>query len=333
MNESATIAREMLKRGFLLSPEAVELVRTKPELGQRLYSSKLVITLGDLSRRVSVVRSAEAAKANTTVDALTDYYNARLAFYRSLLEPKADRRFLVSIAKAATPGSRVSVIGMVRDVHPTDVKIEDGTGSIRVYTNERLLEDECVLVTGTLEREGLAAEEIIFPDMPLDRPARTSAESVRCLISHTIPDGVNNIIIITNPEVEPTNVERLAGDNEVVWPDGAAARVLCPRTPCVLSVCGLTLLIHRMSCAALKQATGMEEPERAVVRLLRARHLDPRSYVRGDPLLLREVPDVICLVTGVPFTINYKGVTVVSPAADTAYAIDLKTRLVERLIQ
>ncbi|MBI4017598.1 MAG: hypothetical protein HY366_01485, partial [Candidatus Aenigmarchaeota archaeon] len=111
-------------------------------------------------------------------------------------------------------------------------------------------------------------------------------------------------------------------------PDGRSARTLCPNTPCEVGVGGVKILIHRTTPAALAKITGAAEPEKAALRLLRARHLEPQRFILGDPLLLREVPDILCIATGAPFTTNYKGVTVVSPTIEQAYVVDLKTRAV-----
>ncbi|QQG39581.1 MAG: hypothetical protein HYS81_04345 [Candidatus Aenigmatarchaeota archaeon] len=316
------VVDEMLRKGMLLSPEAAAVLRRKPELVSTLSVSGTVVTLGDVERP-SVVWSAPQKNASS-VSELAEFYAARFAFYRGLLEAKADRALLVSMSQAAGHGSRASIIGIVREVGQGFAVLEDGTKTLRVRTQEKLLEDECVLVTGTMDRDALVAETILFPDVPIGHAAKTSAKEARLVVC-VDPVAANATVLITNASADSSRMNFAAG-NSVVWPDGADGTR--PVSPCLLNINGLFVLFHRISAADLQRIADAPV-DKAAIRLLRSRHIDPRNTLPGDPLLLRDVPDIVVLDTGVAFSANYKGVTVVSPSRERAYEIDLRTREVK----
>ena len=334
------IVQEMLKRGVLLTPEAADELRKRPELVASLSSSATIVDISDLQVRpvvtraparkqhnVRILKEHAPTKGNAQIGALVDAYTNRHMFYRSLLEPKADRSLIVSISNTKTRGSRVSVIGIVRDVHQGSATIEDSTGSVNVMTNERLIEDEGVLVTGPFVSDGVVAETIQFPDIPMGRQVKTAAEPTAGVFAHSVPENPeNSVSVVTDAAAKKILVEKLSESNTVVWPNGSSTKIICPKTPCTLNIEGLVVLVHSVSATEMQKTTGIDDPEKAAVRLLRSRHLGPNRFVTGDPLLLKEVPDIICLCTGVPFATNYKGVTIVSPTKEKAYSINLQTR-------
>lgn len=343
------VVKEMLKKGILLSPEALDALERRPELAAAVHRGSGVVTPHDFANtqrdtlpdpmipvehaarpalpRPKILWSTPEKRNHIQVNALAEAYAARHAFFRSLLEPKADQSMLVSVAHASAQRARVSIIGIVREAREGHVVVEDGTGSLRVTTTEKLMEDEGVLITGVVGPDGLRAETIDHPDVPIGRPVKTTELDVRCFFTHTIPREVRDcVVFLLGRDVDSKELEALAQNNTVVWPDGASPHVPCPAAPCLFDLDGVRVMLHRTTAAALTAVTGIREPERAAIRLLRARHLEPQRYVSGDPLLLRELPDIICLATDVPFMTNYKGITIVSPAVDAAYLINTKTR-------
>jgi hypothetical protein len=300
--------RELLKRGHLISPNALKKTNTKNI--EELTQQKTIVLLEKQpeTQPTLTIEKYEEKKDLTTKDFL-EYYTKKYEAIREVLLRKTDS---ISVNKAAKSQYPVTTTGMVRELLPTGFVFDDPTGEITVVSkNHNLCTGDVAAVSGTAREGKLFADQIILPDIPLTNTINR-IENTNLFLSYSqkgLPSLKPHDILVTNP---PTKHKMSASG----IPNPAWITISGPGR--------VTLLTYKPESEA-----GKEE----ALQFLRKRYITPNKPVitKGrDPFLLVPPPDIFWIVSGRNWSQSYKGITVVS-CRDSTARVNLNTREVDFL--
>lgn len=155
------MVRQLLKKGVLVSPEALSRINTEPP---ELPTHQ--------TERFEIKTTTTAERERVSVKDFTEHYNNKYTEIKNMLSRKAEA---VSINKLGSIFSEVSVIGMIKEMTPQGFVLEDQTGEIEIIPKEKVgLEvNDVVAVRGIIRESRLFCNEIILPDIPLTHEVRT----------------------------------------------------------------------------------------------------------------------------------------------------------------
>lgn len=203
--QSDKIIGELVSRGILIEPKALEMLRTQPELAVSLKNVKTDYVTLDLIKRLTVLDEIESstklrrdskirivseyfedfAERGTTDDFL-NYFHSRYNTLASMLRNRRDLNDLMSINRVVRmpPRENVSLMGMVTNIRTTTnghmmFELEDTTGGIRILVSknsscfeeaEDIVPDEVIGIHGQTGEGIVFASSITCPDIPLNNP-------------------------------------------------------------------------------------------------------------------------------------------------------------------
>jgi len=250
-------------------------------------------------------------KTQLTPGDCAKFYNNKYDALKGILLKKTDA---VSINKAGSNQSTISVIGMVIEKTQRGFMLEDPTGKAEIIASPEMIdsstiaEDDVVAVTGNMKEGIIYGKEIINPDVPLtNKPNELDAKIL--FSERQIHDHQNSDVICTPEQILAKGMEPVRLGNPA-WVD-------------ILKYGkSLKLLIYRPD----GDSTLLD-----AVEMLKKRHMPiKRENVLGpnDSFLIDPIPDIFWFVSKEKGFRSYKGVTVVSCGPNAVAAVDLVTRKV-----
>ncbi len=302
--------RLLLKSGVLLSPELVENLnedRMRQLLHSAGQSDEIVFTKTDESAPSARVTKTKT-KNKLGVQDFTDYYKTRYNTIKEMLSAKLNA---VSINNAKSAFSEISVIGMVRELTPSGMILEDPTGEIPVIlqgeNTNHVAVDDVIGLTGSVKEGKMFAREVVLPDVPLsNKPERIDINIILTAQLTQEIEAMGSVGFIITPATPSKKSRRI---------------ITCPHNPCWIGISKKTTKINILFYSPTEDAT----PEKAI-SWLRKRHLSPnKNEIRppNDPHLINPIPTVFWLLQKNTWNENYKGVNIISCDRETTALVNL----------
>lgn len=152
----------------------------------------------------------EESKKRDVLD-FVQFFNARYSTIEKILRNRHELKNILSISRVLSKKDRdnISLIGLVKDKEVTKNKniiltIEDPTGAIKVLINKNKPElheqskdivlDEVIGVNGVNGQNIVFANNILWPDIPSDRPVKKSPDEVYALFLSDLHVGSKNFL-------------------------------------------------------------------------------------------------------------------------------------------
>ncbi|MCD6398814.1 MAG: hypothetical protein J7L08_02730 [Candidatus Aenigmarchaeota archaeon] len=329
------IVNEFLKRGFLVSPDVIDIIKDKniDDITSKLGYTDIVLTknLYNYVTRGPSVKIISEYKKDTSPKRITyflDFYNNRLNVLRNILKEKVEFKDTTSINKL-NYGSEATIIGMVRDIRENGFKIEDSTGSVFCITSEKVLEDEVLGLKGKVEKDGFLVNKIYYPDISLNKKVNLTKDDAFVLFTEKLnktPSHEYSYIFTfeTNRGIlRDLKTEVVTTGSEVNYPN-----IYTPTEPFLVDIKGVKIFVLKIKWIEdLKKKLNENDPKKIITTLLRKRHFYPFEFISGDPYLLKDVPDIVFVSgLGEHFFLNYKGVSIVSVEGERGFIVNLKDR-------
>jgi len=158
-----------------------------------------------IETKVKLKKNYEHTNQKISINEWVTYYLDRYNKLRDMLANREELRDTISIGRAlkGTGHQRVSLIGMIKDIHKTFsntyiIELEDPTGIVKVSLKnqevarkaEELVHDEVIGVTGTISKDFVYAENIVFPEIP-EKPIKKAEDEVYSVFISDIHTGSN----------------------------------------------------------------------------------------------------------------------------------------------
>ncbi len=299
------IVRKLLSRGIMVAPETLEKMKgteTDEILAEKYEAAAGGTETGGSRKLKCTLRTPETQERMTPDDAIRR--NAqRFERLKSIFLGKTDA---VSIRNLGRTTAKICIVGQVREKKQDGFLLEDTTGEIRVKTRENAETGDVIAVKGWIRENVLFADETVYPDIPIKREINVMDGSV-LLASERGIDDVPADVMLTPDTLSGVGKERRMPNPAWVFLENGGTRV--------------TLLVYRT-------AESLDK-EKALLWLRRRYIGTENGPLPNNDRVLDNVPDILWLISeNEPWTVNYKGVTVISFGRRKKSLVDLKTRKV-----
>ena len=323
--EKQDIIRKFLTKGIMLDEAMLNKLYNNP---QSIETTLENLSLGKTTQQplIEVRPFSQYNREEITPNSLIQMLQQRYSKIQNLIERQLPDN-LISLNKISPNTSEFSLIVMIRENNGNTLVIEDSTGEATVSLSKELsdkakflVEDEIVGLVCKQE-EGIQAEQIIWPDIPLVKEV-TREEEKFC-------------IFISNPqETDYDKIKKIADDKTLVFIFKQDGKIIFVnddsiiQDPSMVSIRKIKILFaNAMNYARLWNVS----PETASLNLLKKRHLDPTfnpaKLAAQDTFFIEDIPDLfVCPTPGIPSLINYKGTTILSTGFPECWKVNLKTR-------
>lgn len=307
MEKTESIKKDIIKRlfekGILLSPQELENINSdtiqQHRKEKKEQTSKIKVTLFPIK-----------TKEKVTIKDITNYKNKKYMYIKETLSKKTNP---LSINKTKKNFSEVYVIGMIKEMTSSGFIIEDPTDEIEIISEktENLNIDDVISIKGIVRENKLFSTEILFPDIPLNRPI--PQEKGIFVFSHKTTDSIANenpdiVFFLDTNEAENKNIIKITTN---------------PFRIEIKNKETINILVYN-------------PPEKTkttdAINLLRKRHLSPHENqipLNNDPFFIKTIPDIFWIISDENWKENYKGVTLFSCSKKNFAKINLETREVE----
>ncbi|MDD5182118.1 MAG: DNA-directed DNA polymerase II small subunit [Candidatus Nanoarchaeia archaeon] len=199
---------------FVAHKKPVEVPKTEsepgaePELEETYEISPSIKKREKIETKMKIRKQFIHENRKVSINDWVTYYFDRYNKLRDILQNREELKNTISIGRAikSTEGSgrqQVSLIGMIKSLRKafsgtTIMELEDPTGIIKVAIKkpelaqkvEELVEDEVIGLTGSLSKDIVFAENIVFPEIP-ERPIKKSEDDVSAVFLSDIHLGSN----------------------------------------------------------------------------------------------------------------------------------------------
>ncbi len=305
--EKKSIVKELLKRGIMITPDTLEKMKPGDDekiLEEGVKGASAVVKDGKEENRLRcVVKRTEKSSKLTPEDAI-NAVTTRYEKIKNMLLTKTDA---VSIRNLGRSTSKLCIIGQVKEKTPDGFTFEDSTGEIRVKTEKNTEPDDVIAIRGWVRENTLFAEELIYPDIPMNREINVMDGTLLLSGERAAPTQTADVVLTPDTMMSGKDERRLPNP-AWVFLEKNEKRV--------------TVLVYRPR-ESVKRETA--------VSWLKKRYIDNDDEpVINKDRILEKIPDIVWLINkSVPWAENYKGVTVVSTGPTKQAFINLKTRKVE----
>ena len=354
---SKEIVEMFFKKGHLLTPEALEYLKSLPaDNVKRLASMKygeIVVDAEQLKDSSIMVREIKVFKSisrDMNVDDFVEFYSTRFSKIRDIIMSRHNEKF-VSISNLSTRPKEAAIIGMVKDRKEKDGKIvlevEDMSGKTKVVIEKGDAEIDDVLgFKGIVGNKSLIAKTIIYPDVPIREPAtgkgkflfisdphfdEAPAEDIEKLMS--LVDRLGLPVFVVGDIGDRKYIESMGESTAVFVIPGESDNPEYPSEPLEFK----SPNVYSFSNPAVVEVNGLKilMVHKFDKSMLRKRYLGGKPFKGGD-MVLDVVPDIVHFGhTHVPEVFNYKSVTAVNSGSLIGefkpVVIDFSTREVSQL--
>jgi DNA polymerase II small subunit/DNA polymerase delta subunit B len=310
------IVKQFLEAGILLTPDSLDKITEKNAarlLEEASKEGSLVFSLKEEEQELLAEVRKFQKKQKFTTQELARYYSARFEGIKEMLEKKMEG--VVSVSNSRKSLAPISTIGMVRERTHRGLIIEDTTGEAEVVTkSEEPQPDDVIGVKGHVKEGKIFADEIIWPDVPLNHIS--SRPSMQIILSEK--DSHKGEFAIT-PEA-------------VFGPDKRKAALPNPGW--------ITIAKDSRRATVLVYSPGKAVSAKEAFGWLKRRHLSPeKTQIRStdDPFLIEPIPDLVWIVMpgkkkeggesiSIPesWSESYKGVIIVASDGAQPAEVDME---------
>ena len=305
------IVKKFFEKGFLISPKVLEEV-DEENLDEVLKSvEKKEIFIESIKKPKFSVKIREInIKNKLSPHDFIEYFNNKYEGIKKLLVKKINP---VSINKVSNFNSNVDIIGIVKEVFPNGIILEDPTGEIEVNIKdtENIFVNDVVGVNGYMKNGKFFGNKIIFPDVPLTNEIK-KIKNIKLILTTKINEKMNPNDLILIPELK----ENLIKENIISnFPNPGWIKISKEDKD-------FNVLVYKP-----KENLTKEE----VLNFIKKRHLSPslnQILNNEDYFLIDPIPDIIWLISNKKWIENYKGITIISNK-DSVAVVNLETREVE----
>ena len=307
--EREAIVKKLLSLGVMATPDILE----------RIEKSGLDAYLGNIRNGGCMVMEEGASKG----DALRccvgqvsgkpemtpeDFVQANVEKFKRIRDLLLRKMDAVSINNIGMTSSKLSVVGMVREKTSQGFVLEDGTGEVEVKATAIVKLDDVVGVRGWAREGKIFGEEIVYPDIPVNRPV-SSMDSTLLLVGNAA-GGEKGADVVLSPYavIDKSGAEKSIPNPAWVFLEKGEKK--------------MTVVIYKPD--------GQVSKEDALGWLMK-RYIGADSVpVPSGDRVLEAIPDIFWIVSeNVPWSGNYKGVTLISLGRRNQALIDLSTRKIE----
>ncbi|MBN2331225.1 MAG: hypothetical protein JXC85_05420 [Candidatus Aenigmarchaeota archaeon] len=307
--EKEAIVKKLLSLGVMATPDVIDRIEKSgldAYLGNISKGSCMVVQEGSgtddaISCRVGQV----SAKAEMTPDDFVQAIADKFKRIRDLLLRKMDA---VSISNMSRISSKLSVVGMVKEKTGQGFVLEDGTGEVEVKSATPVRLDDVIGVRGWIRDGKLFGEEIVYPDIPVNRPIHSMKGKLLLVGNAAGAKGGADVVV-----------------SPYAASDGSGAEKSLPNPAWITLEKGdnsMTVVVYKPERLAVKNdALGW----------LAKRYIGTDGVpVPGGDRVLETIPDILWIVSeNEPWSGNYKGVTLISFGQRNQALIDLNTRKID----
>jgi hypothetical protein len=307
--EREDIVRHLLSIGVMATPETLKRIETD---GMDIFLSKIgkdstmvIQDEGGDDGQLSCCVSGPSAKPEMTTEDIVQANDEKFRGIRDLLLRKMDA---VSISNIGRSNSKLSVVGMVNESTGQGFVIEDGTGEVEVRSSEKVELDDVIGVRGWIRDKALFADEIVYPDIPINRPVNTI--DGKLLLMEDLSNNAEGADIALTPT---KLVDKEGNERDIPNPAWISLEMGGKK---------LTILVYRPQ----KQASKEE-----VLSWLKKRYIGTDDLLApGSERIMKTIPDILWIASANdPWTENYKGVTLISFGNGHQALIDMSNRKTE----
>jgi hypothetical protein len=260
----------------------------------------------DPSHGIEVILTEPPEKKKLSPKDFADFYKSKYEGIRELLLKKTQA---VSISNIKSTFSDATAIGMIKEMNPQGFVLEDPTGEIVVSSKEAgLAENDVVAVTGFVREGRLIESKVLYPDVQLSR--KICSIGARIILAPKISEKTTGDHILT------TDSSRK--------PDGKTTVIRS--SPAWVEIRKDDEKIRLVHVSVDSEVT----PDEATA-WLKKRHLPHEKMIRSpeNPFLLRDIPDILWVISKSRWTKIYKGVTIISITQNDAAIVNLENKEIE----
>ena len=301
--EKQAVVKELLSRGIMVTPDTLNKIE---EIGFETYMkqrSGASVDSGGEEKIQCKVQVTEKQAEMSPADAI----QAGLARFEKLRKILLRRADAISISNIGRSNSKICIIGMAKEKTNEGFLIEDSTGEIRVGTNDIVDVGDVVAVRGWMRDKMLISEEILYPEIPINREISAMEGTVLLTSEDQISRDDADIVITPDTLLGEGKERRMPNPAWVFLEKGGKTT---------------TVLVFVVN-GTVDRKTAQN--------WLRKRYLgqENRPFTNIDKVM-ENIPDILWIISkNDPWYENYKGVTVVSFGIGKRSLIDLKTREVK----
>lgn len=311
--------KELTELGILIEPKAIEILKDNPDLLdkiKKLENKPFIVTeeflgkmLGQTDFKLKILSKED--KVFYSIKDFTDIYVKKYTILKNYLVKRLELKTIVSIAHV-TNNEETSVIGLVKTKTNDFAEIEDTTGIIKIIPKEEakekfnnIKEDDVLGVHGIVKDNIIIADNIIWPDVPINYIKKTELPIKVIFINNVkITDQIitkfqnrNNYFILINCE----NQENFLN----IYKNKTMSTNL--EEPAYMEIDNLTILLA-------KDINSLDSIKR---RYFKSKLFD---------FVIEPIPDVFFVTTNENKTENYKGVILISSKPNSIVEIDAQNR-------
>jgi hypothetical protein len=305
MNKKEIVA-EFLKRKILVTPEMLNQITEEnyKEFLEKFGKKETHVVKKQNEFKVEIKEMKPNKKIS--VKDVVDSYNEKYKILRDILLKKTEA---VSLNKAKSLSSKVSLIGIVTDITQNGFIVEDTTGSVEVFTKsaKEISLDDIVALTGYFKQERFFLDEIIWPDVPLSHTTN-EIENLRLVFSaKPCKDSEHDFMITTENVVE--NKEKTI----VVSQNPGWVKISKGKEETLVLVC---------------RSDEVVTQDKAI-QLLKKRSLPHTNKNLAERFLINPIPNIVWFFSGKNkenWAKNYKGVVLISSNSECCAKFDSKTK-------
>ncbi|UCD02877.1 MAG: hypothetical protein JSV63_03800 [Candidatus Aenigmatarchaeota archaeon] len=295
--EKQTVVKDLLSRGIMVTPETLKKIE---ELGLESFLQQYKV---DAEKIQCSVHYTERPAEMTPQDAI----KTSMMRYEKLKKILLTRADAVSISNAGKSTSKICVVGIVKEKTGEGFIIEDSTGEVRVGTGQAVDEGDVIAVRGWMRDNVLISEEILYPDVPLNRKISRMQGTILLTSEDQISREGADIVITPDTLVGQGKERRMPNPAWIFLEKGGKKTIV------------------------LVFVVGGAVDRKTAQNWLRKRYLgqENRPFANIDRVM-EDIPDVLWIISkNDPWFENYKGVTIVSFGIGKRSLINLKTREVQ----
>lgn len=307
--EKEAIVKKLLSLGVMATPDVLE----------RIEKSGLEAYLGNIKNGGCMVVEEGVSKGEELRCSIgqfpvksemtpEDFVQANAEKFRRIRDLLLRKMDAVSITNISRTNSRLSVVGMVKEKTSQGFVLEDETGEVEVKATAIVKLDDVIGVRGWARDGKLFGEEIVYPDIPVNRPLNSLDNTLLLVGNATGGEGGADVVLSPYAVIDKNGVEKSIPNPAWVSLQKGEKK--------------MTIVIYKPENQASKEdALGW----------LMKRYIGTDNIpVPSGDRVLETIPDILWIVSeNVPWSGNYKGVTLISFGRRNRVLIDLNTRKIE----
>jgi len=353
------IVKMFLDNGYQLSGDAIPLVRSNPtqileKLGE-LKTRPLIITGHHIKKiiikpkKFKILKEFAPKQKPIKVDDYTKHILLKYNRIRNMFLKRFEKKKLISIGNIGTRTLKFSIITVVKKKIDDELTLEDPTGTLNVTFDEKkfsdVQQDDVILVSCEKRGNKIRAENIFWPDIPINREiAKSKIESKIAIIPESflsdnqktkkflkwvsdVKNVTNVFIFANNKKILPK--EFLDLNTTIIGTNNDSNMGTLIENSVTLEINNIKILL--LTTDLIQNMGSGITTTKNILSALKRRHLLPHFNqilsVADDLFVLDDVPDVVIARTDEDTHSNYKGTTIISISdPNKAKFLDLRTR-------